>query len=88
MAIWRKFVLILQKYVDQAISGNTYYNKNNFPDEKIPLKLVASTIVDAYKYGLKTLYYNNNDDSVKEFNVSNEVSAVLDDDASCEACTL
>jgi hypothetical protein len=52
------------------------------------LKLVASTIVDAYKYGLKTLYYNNNDDSVKEFNVSNEVSAVLDDDASCEACTL
>ena len=83
-----KTYAILQKYVDQAISGNTYYNKNNFPDEKIPLKLVASTIVDAYKYGLKTLYYNNNDDSVKEFNVSNEVSAVLDDDASCEACTL
>ena len=49
---------IWQKFVDQAISTNTYYDPRKFNDGKIPMKLVLQDLLRAYQRGLKTLYYS------------------------------
>lgn len=54
-----KLAAVAQKYVDQAISANTWYNPENFPGGKIPMSQLMRDHVLAYKYGLKTLYYCN-----------------------------
>lgn len=91
-----KVCAVLQKYIDQAISVNTYYNKNNYPDGKIPFNVVAQDILDHYSYGGKTLYYNNNNDdntsAVEYENGSSTTTVVVQDDNQeddyCESCTL
>ena len=47
---------ILQKYIDQGISVNTSYNPEHFEDHKIPMSVMLTDLVTAYKYGLKQLY--------------------------------
>lgn len=62
-----KIVAVLQKYMDQTISTNTYYNPENYPDRKVSMKDMISHLLFCYKYGITTLYYNNtNDGSGKE----------------------
>lgn len=53
---------VLQKYFDQAISANHYYNFSRYEDSNLPLSIVAKDILQSYKVGLKTLYYANTDD--------------------------
>ena len=53
---------ILQKYFDQAISANHYYNFSKYEENNLPLSVVAKDILNSYKVGLKTLYYANTDD--------------------------
>ena len=53
---------VLQKYFDQAISANHYYNFSKYEDNNLPLSVVAKDILHSYKVGLKTLYYANTDD--------------------------
>ena len=53
---------ILQKYFDQAISANHYYNFAKFEESNLPMSVVAKDILYSYKMGLKTLYYANTDD--------------------------
>ena len=85
---------IIQKYVDQSLSANSYYGKNKFPGGKIPVKTIIKDITLAIKYGLKSLYYNNNDDDNTElFNGNMIVSpqqevTLYDDDNDCESCKL
>ncbi|MFK4132113.1 class 1a ribonucleoside-diphosphate reductase subunit alpha [Pseudomonas luteola] len=50
---------IMQKFVDQAISANTYYVPERYKDNMIPLQEVVSDIVFAHSVGVKTLYYQN-----------------------------
>lgn len=50
---------IMQKFVDQAISANTYYNPEHFDEGEIPMSLIMREVMIAYKLGLKTLYYHN-----------------------------
>lgn len=57
---------VMQKFVDQAISGNTSYNPNFFPDRKVPMSLLISNILYAYKVGWKTAYYHNTNDQSSE----------------------
>ena len=53
---------VLQKYFDQAISANHYYNFSKYEENNLPLSVVAKDILYSYKVGLKTLYYANTDD--------------------------
>jgi ribonucleoside-diphosphate reductase alpha chain len=54
-----KTIAPLQKYVDQAISANTTYNPENYPDQRITSSILIKDLILAYKLGFKTLYYNN-----------------------------
>lgn len=86
-----KVYSIMQKYVDQSISANTYYNKNKF-DGRIPGNIFLQDILDAYSYGVKSLYYNNNDDStIIEQNNATNITSINNQDqteSSCDSCTL
>ena len=68
---------ILQKYVDQGISVNTSYNPEFFEDNKIPMSIMLQDLVNAYKLGIKQLYYFNTYDGAGE---------MQDDD--CESCKI
>ena len=52
-------VAAMQKYFDQAISGNWSYNPLQFQDNEVPLSVMAKDMLTAYKYGWKTSYYQN-----------------------------
>lgn len=54
-----QLVGIMQKFVDQAISANTYYDPGIFKDNKVPMNNMLKDLLTAYKYGVKTLYYHN-----------------------------
>lgn len=57
---------IMQKFVDQAISANTNYDPKRFDDGKVPMKVLLKDLLTAYKYGLKTLYYQNTRDGAED----------------------
>lgn len=50
---------VIQKYVDQAISSNHYYNPMFFEDKEIPISCVMKDVMRSYWLGVKTLYYAN-----------------------------
>ena len=52
-------VAMMQKYFDQAISGNWSYNPLQFENNEVPLSAMAQDMLTAYKYGWKTSYYQN-----------------------------
>ena len=60
---------VLQKYIDQSISGNTSYNPAHFPDGKLPMSTLLTELMYAYKVGLKNLYYHNTNDGSDEVDV-------------------
>jgi len=62
---------VLQKYFDQSISANHYYNFANYEEGNLPMSVVAKDILYSYKMGLKTLYYANTDDG-KSDNIEEE----------------
>lgn len=61
-----QLVGIMQKFVDQAISANTNYDPQRFEDGKVPMKRLLGDLLTAYKYGLKTLYYQNTRDGADD----------------------
>jgi ribonucleoside-diphosphate reductase alpha chain len=52
-------VAMMQKYFDQAISGNWSYNPLHYENNEVPLSSMAQDMLTAYKYGWKTSYYQN-----------------------------
>jgi ribonucleoside-diphosphate reductase alpha chain len=52
-------VSVMQKFFDQAISGNWSYNPEHFPDNEVPVSVMAQDLLTTYKYGWKTSYYQN-----------------------------
>jgi ribonucleoside-diphosphate reductase alpha chain len=48
----------LAAYVDQSISTNTFYNPAHFPNRKVPTTLIATNLMLAHRWGLKTFYYS------------------------------
>ena len=52
-------VAMMQKYFDQAISGNWSYNPLQFENNEVPLSVMANDMLTAYKLGWKTSYYQN-----------------------------
>ena len=62
-----KICAIMQKYIDQSMSVNTSYNPKHYENGKLSMKELITHILEAYKYGVKCLYYCNiNDQSGEE----------------------
>ena len=55
-------VAVMQKFFDQAISGNWSYNPENYPDNEVPVSVMAQDFLTTYKLGWKTSYYQNTND--------------------------
>ncbi len=77
-----QLVGIMQKFVDQAISANTNYDPKRFEDGKVPMKRLLGDLLTAYKYGLKTLYYQNTRDGAED------AQEDLDDGCAGGACKI
>ena len=61
-----KIVAVMQKFFDQAISGNWSYNPENYPDNEVPMQVMAMDWLTTYRYGWKTSYYQNTYDAKKD----------------------
>lgn len=91
-----RIVAAMQKYFDQAISGNWSYNPKHYTDNEVPMSVMFRDLLTTYKLGWKTSYYQNTYDMKGEdednINVIQEASPNLqplaDDAESCEACTI
>jgi ribonucleoside-diphosphate reductase alpha chain len=90
-------VAIMQKFFDQAISGNWSYNPENYPDNEVPVSVMAEDFLTTYKYGWKTSYYQNTydgkSDEAKEEkvnNISDLVNEILSSkgEEDCESCKI
>ena len=95
-------ISVMQKYFDQAISGNWSYNPEQYTDGEVPVSVMANDLLTTYKLGWKTSYYQNTydakqdveepthsvgwHDDVKE---TNEIKIPNDmPEEECEACTI
>ena len=61
-----KVVSAMQKFFDQAISGNWSYNPENYDNNEVPVSVMAGDLLKTYKYGWKTSYYQNTYDQKGE----------------------
>ena len=52
-------VAVMQKFFDQAISGNWSYNPEHYENNEVPTSVMAQDFLTTYKYGWKTSYYQN-----------------------------
>ena len=90
-------VAVMQKFFDQAISGNWSYNPENYPDNEVPMQVMAQDFLNTYKYGWKTSYYQNTYDAKKD-DVMDEkreqsIRDLLDDilqteEEDCDSCKI
>jgi ribonucleoside-diphosphate reductase alpha chain len=89
-------VAVMQKFFDQAISGNWSYNPQNYPDNEVPVSVMAHDMLETYRLGHKTAYYQNTydikTDEVEE-EPKQELQSLLDDimssdEEGCESCTI
>ena len=86
-------VAVIQKFFDQAISGNWSYNPENYPDNEVPVSVMAKDFLTTYKYGWKTSYYQNtNDLKTDEVDVKETLNKLLEDlsnvEEDCESCKI
>ena len=52
-------VAVMQKFFDQAISGNWSYNPTHYENNEVPMSVMLQDLLNTYKYGWKTSYYQN-----------------------------
>ena len=92
-----KIAAVMQKFFDQAISGNWSYNPEHYPDNEVPVSVMANDLLTTYKYGWKTSYYQNTYDAKKD---GDEVATQTDsveclinnllntEEEECESCKI
>jgi len=90
-------VAVMQKFFDQAISGNWSYNPEHYPDNEVPVSVMAQDFLTTYKYGWKTSYYQNTND-MKSDEVEDDNTEYLDNlinklqtdtkEEECESCAI
>jgi ribonucleoside-diphosphate reductase alpha chain len=91
-----RIVAVMQKFFDQAISGNWSYNPTQFDDNEIPVSVMAQDFLTTYKYGWKTSYYQNTYDNKKDEDTDDtdqKLNALVDDilsgdESECDACNV
>jgi ribonucleoside-diphosphate reductase alpha chain len=86
----------MQKFLDQANTGNWSYNPENYDDNEVPVSVMAQDFLTTYKYGWKTSYYqntyDNKTDEIKEptENINALIEEILsskgEDD--CDSCKI
>ena len=97
-------VAVMQKFFDQAISGNWSYNPEHYPDGDVPVSVMANDLLTTYKMGWKTSYYQNTYDAKKDVDDpahsigwkdegGNDINRLIDDlmnadESECEACNV
>ncbi len=88
-----KVVAVIQKFFDQAISGNWSYNPEHYPDNEVPASVMANDLLTTYKYGWKTSYYQNThdqktDDVVDPKSKLESLLCELETADDCESCKI
>jgi len=87
-----KVVSVIQKFFDQAISGNWSYNPLNYENNEIPISEWAQDLLTTYKYGWKTSYYQNTydikTDEVEETETLDQLLNDLQGEEDCESCKI
>ena len=97
-------VAVMQKFFDQAISGNWAYNPEHYPNNEVPVSAMANDLLTTYKMGWKTSYYQNTYDAKKDVDEpahpigwhetpGNDINKLIDelmnaDEEGCEACNV
>jgi ribonucleoside-diphosphate reductase alpha chain len=89
-------VAVMQKFFDQAISGNWSYNPENYADNEVPVSVMAQDMLTCFKLGHKTAYYQNTYDVKTDEVVEDqkqELQSLLNDimksdEEACESCTI
>jgi len=93
-------VAVMQKFFDQAISGNWSYNPQHYDGSEVPTSVMAQDLLTTYKYGWKTSYYQNTYD-VKTDEVESDIETPntqldtliedimsSDQEEACESCAI
>jgi ribonucleoside-diphosphate reductase alpha chain len=89
-------VAVMQKFFDQAISGNWSYNPENYENNEVPVSVMAQDLLNTYKYGWKTSYYqntyDNKTDEIKEpsQNINELIEEILSSkgEEDCDSCKI
>ena len=89
-------VAVMQKFFDQAISGNWSYNPSNYPNNEVPMSVMTKDLIETYKYGWKTSYYQNTYDAKSDLDVEDtkvSLEALVSNiessnESECESCTI
>jgi ribonucleoside-diphosphate reductase alpha chain len=86
-----KTAAVLQAYIDQSISTNTFYNPAHFSERKVPTTTIVKNLMQAQIWGIKTFYYSlinkQGSKATEQVDVPQQVVVEeLEDD--CEACKL
>jgi ribonucleoside-diphosphate reductase alpha chain len=90
-------VAVMQKFFDQAISGNWSYNPENYADNEVPTSVMAQDFLNTYKYGWKTSYYQNTYDAKKDESIDEQkkqdIESMLDEllnlqEDDCDSCKI
>jgi len=93
-------VSVMQKFFDQAISGNWSYNPLHYENNEVPMSIMLKDLLTTYKLGWKTSYYQNTydykgeEDTVQPQGIADTVQTMIDelpqqeDDEQCDACAI
>jgi len=89
-------VAVMQKFFDQAISGNWSYNPTHFENNEVPMSVMLQDMLNTYKYGWKTSYYQNTYDYKTDGDMIEEEApqavelpqSTEEEDDLCEACAI
>ena len=88
-------VAVMQKFFDQAISGNWSYNPTQYEDNEVPMSVMIGDLLNTYKFGWKTSYYQNTYDYKQDpSEIEEEEKQVelapgeIDEGEECEACAI
>ena len=88
-------VAMMQKFFDQAISGNWSYNPENYKDNEVPVSVMAHDMLYSYSMGWKTSYYQNTydiktDEVVEEpkQDLQSLLQELSGDEEDCESCKI
>ena len=91
-------VAVMQKFFDQAISGNWSYNPTQYPDNEVPMSVMMNDLLTTYKMGWKTSYYQNTydyktdpselEDEKPQVTLAPSTFEIGEEDDACEACAI
>jgi ribonucleoside-diphosphate reductase alpha chain len=89
-----RIVAVMQKFFDQAISGNWSYNPEHYSDNEVPVSVMVQDLLITYKFGWKTSYYQNTyDNKSDEIEVKPELKSLITEildskEDDCESCKI